>query len=278
MHNMGVCECFTGFDAAPDCSLRNCPLGPTWSDSATANDSAHNLAECSNRGKCDRNTGQCSCETMFEGSACKRLACPNDCSGRDRCLSAKALARMEDPGILRKSSGCTSTEICSEVNAYQTPWAVLWVLMYPQPKVAVSWTGGVGSVCIVSGNNIQVTFLQDFGDLPLLIPGGTNLGQTSGTDPPLITAQKVVTGDKESDICSSHGTCDEDKGICQCLDDWMTSDGYGMLVLGVIAAIDPRVQHLLAQENQHVSAMGLALGHQLTDATVRAEGVGPIVL
>jgi hypothetical protein len=150
--------------------------------------------------------------------------------------------------------------------------------MYPQPKVAVSWTGGVGSVCIVSGNNIQVTFLQDFGDLPLLIPGGTNLGQTSGTDPPLITAQKVVTGDKESDICSSHGTCDEDKGICQCLDDWMTSDGYGMLVLGVIAAIDPRVQHLLAQENQHVSAMGLALGHQRTDATVRAEGVGPIVL
>ena len=177
-----------------------------------------------------------------------------------------------------QSSGCTSTDICSEVNAYQTPWAVLWVLMYPQPKVAVSWTGGVGSVCIVSGNNIQVTFLQDFGDLPHLISGGTNLGQTSGTDPPLITAQKVVTGDKESDICSSHGTCDEDKGICQCLDDWMTSDGYGMLVLGVIAAIDPRVQHLLAQENQHVSAMGLALGHQLTDATVRAEGVGPIVL
>jgi len=315
----GVCECFTGFsfDAAPDCSLRNCPLGPAWSDSATADDVAHNFAECSNRGKCDRNTGQCSCDAMFEGSACERLACPNDCSGRGRCLSAKALARMEDPGVLRKASGgCTSTEVCSdagctsrnygacsEVNVYETPWEAdqffgclcdagyagydcsvrtcvrgddplstsqvndvqllecqadfgtftlsfkrestapisvdasvsdvtdainaLSSLEGQQPKVAVSWTGGVSTVCIASGNNIQVTFLQDFGDLPLLIPDGTNLGQTSGVDPPLLTAQKVVTGDKESDICSSHGTCDEDKGICQCLDDWMTSDGYG---------------------------------------------------
>jgi hypothetical protein len=29
-----------------------------------------------------------------------------------------------------------------------------------QPKVAVSWTVGINSVCVASGNNIQVTFLQ----------------------------------------------------------------------------------------------------------------------
>ncbi|KAL7541839.1 hypothetical protein ACHAXR_011265 [Thalassiosira sp. AJA248-18] len=310
----GVCSCFTGFTSA-DCSLRTCPLGPAWSDIATADDTAHQSAECSNRGKCDRNTGQCLCETMYEGSACERLACPNDCSGRGRCLSAKALARMQDPGIQRKSSGCTSTDICdadcsnrdysacSAVNVYETPWEAdqffgclcdagyagydcsirtcatgddpltgsqdndiqllechadfgtftltfrrettapisvdasvtdvtnainaLSSLEGQQPKVAVSWTGGVDRVCISSGNNIQVTFLQDFGDLPLLIPDGTNLGQTSGSDTPIITAQKVVTGTKEADSCSAHGTCDEEKGICQCLDDWMTSDGYG---------------------------------------------------
>ena len=50
-----------------------------------------------------------------------------------------------------------------------------------------------------------------------------------------------------------------------------------MLVLGVIAAIYLREQHLLAQENQHVSDMGLALGHRLTDVTVKVGGVGPIV-
>ena len=257
----GVCSCFTGFTAA-DCSQRTCPQGPAWSDSATADDSAHNLAECSNRGKCDRVTGQCGCETMFEGSACERLKCPNDCSGRGRCLSASALARMQDPGVLRKASGCTSTEICddvdcanrdysacSAVHVYETPWDAdqffgclcdpgyagydcsirtcargddplttsqvndvqllecqadfgtftlsfkrettspisvdasvtdvtnainaLTSLEGQQPKVAVSWTGGIETVCLSSGNNFQVTFLQDFGDLPLLIPDGS---------------------------------------------------------------------------------------------------------
>ena len=96
-----------------------------------------------------------------------------------------------------------------------------------QPKVSVSWTVGVDRACIASGNLIQVTFLQSFGDLPLMIPDGTHLGQTSALETPLITSQKVVTGDKESDVCSMHGTCDEERGVCNCLDDWTTSDGVG---------------------------------------------------
>jgi hypothetical protein len=90
----GTCSCFDGFTAA-DCSLRTCPFGPAISDTASANDSAHHMAECSNRGKCNRNTGQCKCDKNFEGSACERFMCPNDCSGRGRCVSSKALARLQ---------------------------------------------------------------------------------------------------------------------------------------------------------------------------------------
>ena len=131
----GVCSCFTGYTGS-DCSVRMCPAGPAWSDVATATDDAHNIVECSNRGKCDVVTGTCICETMFEGSACERRSCPNDCSGRGRCLSSKALARMQDPGLLRRELGCTSDDICASdpscsnreysacfaLNVYETPW------------------------------------------------------------------------------------------------------------------------------------------------------------
>lgn len=257
------------------------------------------------------------CESgMFEGSACERFVCPNECSNKGRCVSSRTLARMQDPGIARKADGCTSTEICQDINCddrdystcketfvYETPWEAdhmfgclcdegytgydcslrtcakgddpltssqnndvqllechadfgsftlsfgrettvpisvdasvadvtnalneLPSLVGQDPKVAVSWTGGVTQVCIASGNLIQVTFLQNFGDLPLLIPDGTHLGQTSAADTPIITSQKVVAGDKETDICSNHGTCNENTGVCHCLEDWMTSDGYG---------------------------------------------------
>jgi hypothetical protein len=312
----GVCECFQGFTGA-DCSLRTCPLGAiSWTDSATSNDDAHHAAECSNMGECDRVLGICKCADGFEGSACERFACPNNCSDKGRCLSAKTLARMQDPGIQRKTDGCTADDICQDVDCndrdygkcketyvYETPWdADHWFgclcdegytgydcsirlcaegddpltgsqnndvqlfechadfgtftlsfggettvpisvdasvsdvtnalnalpsLIGQDPKVSVSWTGGISQVCVADGNQIQITFLQNFGDQPLLIPDGTNLGQTSVADTPIITAQKVVTGDKESDPCSNHGTCDETTGVCTCLSNWLTSDGYG---------------------------------------------------
>ena len=38
---------------------------------------------------------------------------------------------------------------------------------------------------------------------------------------------EVVAGDKESDVCSMHGTCDEKEGVCNCFEEWITSNGYG---------------------------------------------------
>jgi hypothetical protein len=43
--------------------------------------------ECSDAGTCDRATGQCSCFDGYEGSACQRTECPNDCSGHGICRS-----------------------------------------------------------------------------------------------------------------------------------------------------------------------------------------------
>lgn len=82
------CACTDGYTGA-DCSLKLCPYGNAWSDQATASDTAHAFIECSSRGTCDRESGECVCAKGFTGSACERLECSNDCNGNGICLSMK---------------------------------------------------------------------------------------------------------------------------------------------------------------------------------------------
>ena len=74
-----VCVCNAGFSGG-DCRERTCPQGPSWVD-------RNAIAECSDRGSCNRRTGKCACHYAYTGTACERTTCPRSCSGHGQCLS-----------------------------------------------------------------------------------------------------------------------------------------------------------------------------------------------
>lgn len=69
------------------------------SDFNRMTNSAHEYAECSNKGHCDRESGTCWCLPGYGGSACQRADCPVvssvTCNGHGTCKSARELA-IED--------------------------------------------------------------------------------------------------------------------------------------------------------------------------------------
>ena len=96
-----VCSCYKSLSGEEewtgvDCSLRSCPKGAAWGhEKLVSNNDAHPWVECSNRGVCDRDTGECSCYPPFEGMACQRNQCWNDCSNHGICLPERILAQRQ---------------------------------------------------------------------------------------------------------------------------------------------------------------------------------------
>lgn len=85
-----VCECFEGWaqgltHMSGDCSDRVCPYDFAFVSNPTNKTKRHEYMECSARGICNRESGECECFPGYEGQACARTSCPNDCSGHGRC-------------------------------------------------------------------------------------------------------------------------------------------------------------------------------------------------
>lgn len=166
----GQCLCFDGFTGY-DCSLRTCPADQSWdlpleplNLNATVKASAivHQIAECSSRGACDRKTGECVCEPGFEGSACQRVACPNDCSGHGKCRLISSNDKWEDNRIQQ----------CYCDGGYQGPDCSQRICPFGDDPE---------TVCHNDKRQVQTVSL-DFGSLPSAASGSLSTADIYNTD------------------------------------------------------------------------------------------------
>jgi len=86
-------------------------MGTAWAGDIVGTNDAHPRMECSNKGICDRGSGECKCFEGYDGMACERTLCPNECSNRGICMTQKALAEAagttyETPWDATKHVGC----------------------------------------------------------------------------------------------------------------------------------------------------------------------------
>lgn len=110
------CTCYKRVDGepawtGPDCSGRTCPKSKAWVGAVVNANDAHPVVECSNKGDCDRKSGECACFDNYEGIACERTICPNRCSDSGVCFTESQLATeagrdYSTPWDAEKHVGC----------------------------------------------------------------------------------------------------------------------------------------------------------------------------
>lgn len=291
-----VCECFDGYMGG-DCSQRICPFDRAWVDLAVSTDNAHNAAECSNMGTCDRSTGSCQCREGFEGKACERQSCVARCNNVGECLSQYYYALSKDPGegtvytysepwdaykiygckcdgdyfgvgcqyrhcpsgddpltgtfsispsnplqynevqrvACRADGGSFTLSFRGETSAdirYNAKATEVQRIIEAIPSIGGGGTtkivfSGPPQACSENGrSSFTVEFLQNFGNLPMLVPDTTKLRYSSALSSAQVVVSEVVKGTKEDSQCSGRGLCDTSSGVCNCEPDFDTSNGY----------------------------------------------------
>ena len=97
----GVCSCFDNWGVgmghlSGDALSVSAPLSSLGWILPISSGNHHKYAECSNRGICDRESGECECFLDMRARLVP-TSCPNDCSGHGRCKEIQDLPFQVTP-------------------------------------------------------------------------------------------------------------------------------------------------------------------------------------
>ncbi|CAM9905044.1 unnamed protein product [Hapterophycus canaliculatus] len=190
-------------------------------------DASHTMAECSNMGTCIRSFGLCLCEEGFEGRACERYACPNDCSGNGACRNMREMGFMHAAEPLVNNSADAVVAGIDSAEGFEIAYG------WSSPEGTATWESRsiFGCVCDSSWEvglgAGQTQEAQYFGpDCSLLhCPTGddpaadTEIDETDCANTTADGGRGVGSAGNLCHVdCSNRGICDFTTGVCNCFD------------------------------------------------------------
>ena len=107
--------------------------------------------------------------------------------------------------------------------------------------MSVQFSSSDTQACTSGGHSWTIEFLQDFGDLPLLVAGVSKLTHSTSGIAASVSVEEAVKGTKESADCSGRGVCDTDDRLCTCEVEFDTSNGYNQEVRNFFFTAAPSV-------------------------------------
>ena len=223
-----------------DCSQRTCARGISWTKvaadgTASVTDSTgatlldgqcdhSEESECSDQGVCDRSTGICSCFAGYEGSACQRTSCPNDCSGHGTCRTNEDFAYDFS---IAKSSQTTSTDTFNTFfSEYIATYSGAWDSgKHMGCKCDAGYRGADCSLveCPSSTDPLDDTCAQgEITDFQLQFDTAVGTAEwhavysNETNDYNIDNVIYACFGAQAGQDCSGRGTCDYTTGTCNC--------------------------------------------------------------
>lgn len=214
-----------------DCSEATCPRGVSWNINDGTSSGHESERECSDAGICDRATGECSCFSGYEGSACQRTSCPNDCSGHGTCRSNVDFATDFSEAVKDQQNSDDGAGDGVITDAYYD---------YFRVSYDGAWDSGLqyGCLCDAGFRGADCSLVEcptDFDPMDADLRDKYTDFESSvsiGTGNTILTTQWNAdsvgyygpileypsNGAPAGDECSGRGLCDYSSGVCTCFD------------------------------------------------------------
>ena len=180
----------------------------------------------------------CNCDSHYHGHDCLLRKCPTGDDpltgvGVSQPLLGNPNQVSDIQKVVCKAASGTFTLTFRGATSAPIPFnanqALLSSMIQAIPTIG---SGGINLIlqsttqaCTPDSSSWTVEFLQQFGNLPRLVPNATGLVFNTAAFTPYVTVAVQQVGTREDSDCSGRGICDTATGVCGCSQNFMTSNG-----------------------------------------------------